>query len=272
MLKFNENSEILKQLLNERPTAVLLLVTIATNMTRNPETGKMEALIKGASSYGVTDRIYRTDIERLTRDKQATTRKTNRGLVFTLEEYDIFNFFENGKTSRETSNRRATDNQQVQNKKIEENIKKGNTKENSDCIILEYNNIKYNIPPRVYGKIKGDIILSPDILWEVTKHFKVHYKYVLSKFEAILESLENGDKYKVISMRGTLSNWIRMAIDRGQAEVITDAIEWDIEANMHDPARIEKNKIIKQKIEEEERSGKPYIDLSRFLPKSGQQN
>lgn len=240
-IKYNTDTRTDEWIIKERPTAFLLLILIArrakrtlNHIDKSLEIG--EAKIGDYESYGATEQIYRSDKEFLISNGLITTKTTNKGTIAKLISSDIFD---------------------IQEEKITDKLSKINGQ-------LTTNNIEHK---NINNKKKDTRIIKKELtvleLWEVAKHFKVHFDYVKSKYEAILDSIENGDKYKVVSLRGTLSNWVRMGIERGNTEKL-DGLEWEIEMDDHEPSRVEKREKAKLKIKEDEKNGKPIFDFTKF--------
>lgn len=96
-IKFNRNSSKYFRMLEERPTAFLLLSLIANRARRTNEKDLMidleigEALIGDFFAYGVTRAVYRTDKEYLIKNGFIlTTKADRRGTIVKLIDSDIF--------------------------------------------------------------------------------------------------------------------------------------------------------------------------------------
>ena len=96
-IKLVRNSSKYFRILEERPTAFLLLSLIANRARRTNEKDLMidleigEALIGDFFAYGVTRAVYRTDKEYLIRNGFIlTTRANRRGTIVKLIDSDIF--------------------------------------------------------------------------------------------------------------------------------------------------------------------------------------
>lgn len=112
-IKFNRNSSKYFRILEERPTAFLLLSLIANRARRTNEKDLMvdleigEALIGDFFAYGVTRAVYRTDKEYLTRNGFIlTTRADRRGTIVKLIDSDIFDINPTIYPNESTTNKR----------------------------------------------------------------------------------------------------------------------------------------------------------------------
>lgn len=105
--------------------------------------------------------------------------------------------------------------------------------------------------------------LTDTELWDISLKLGLFYDDVKEKQDEIFETIENGDKYKVKSIKLTLISWLKMGIKKNQYE-FPDKISREIDAFKHDPSRQEAIREKELQIEEEINNGKPIFDFSKF--------
>lgn len=241
-IQFNRDSDDFEWLLRVRPTAFLLLAVIAKRAKRTTdhpdkrlEVG--EAFIGDFESYGVTRQVYRTDLKFLKFNQLLTIRTTNRGTIVKLIDTNIFNINEEQLTTRNVPNQPSTNHQ------------------------LTTNNNDKNV-----NKEKGERKpLSKEKLWEISKNKKVAYEDVVDIHNQVLRTIEEGGVKgkKILSVNLTTQKWIELDIKKGYIQPL-DEMGIKINAQYHDPVEVAKMERFKLKVMEDEKNGKPYIDLSRF--------
>jgi len=136
-VKFKRNSEKFREIIMIRPTAFVLLATIAERARRTDSTiGGLtagEALVGDYKSYGVSRQNYRSDLKFLEKSKILTIKVTNKGTIAKLIDDSIFdiNIDEgNQQTNHQvtinqpSSNHQVTTNNNVKKDKNDKNVKK----------------------------------------------------------------------------------------------------------------------------------------------------
>lgn len=199
-LKLNR-CELVLEMLHNRPTAYNLLTLIAWRARRKSdrhldELKLNQAYIGDYESYGVTERIYRTDKLFLEKYGFATFKGSNKGTVATLCDNSIFDINVDGiKTTQRTDERRASDEQATTNKN--ERMK----------------------------EIKNMYICEEELL-EIANKFSISLKDTKSTYENMLDWLKSkGRTYN--DHKAGLRNWVRKSITEGTIKVIQPEAELD---------------------------------------------
>lgn len=143
-IKFNRNSERYFKIIEERPTAFLLLSLIANRARRTNERDLSidlkigEALIGDYFAYSATESIYRTDKKYLIKnDFIVTTRTNRRGTIVKLIDSEIFDICPQIIKQKITSNKR------IHNTRGKNFTLRSNTNSNSlKCLISLEKDIK----------------------------------------------------------------------------------------------------------------------------------
>lgn len=105
--------------------------------------------------------------------------------------------------------------------------------------------------------------LTYEELWKIAERHKISIQDVKETHEAVFNSIENGDKYKVVSVYLTVNNWVSLAIKRGTYEPM-DELSFKAHANIHSPEGRKRIEATRLKVEEDEKNGKPIFDFSKF--------
>lgn len=132
-IKAVRNSKNAEQMLERRPTALLLLYMISqrarrTNDSNFDDLELGEAMIGDYLAYGQTEQIYRSDKKFLETFKFITTRATSKGTIAKLVDTSIFDI--NSEPTNEQANTLPTDDQRSTNEQPTTN--KNDKKEKND--------------------------------------------------------------------------------------------------------------------------------------------
>lgn len=211
-------SELVLEMLRDRPTALNLIMLIALRAKRRntldtSSTKIGEALIGDFQSYGVSEQVYRSDKNYLKINGLVTFKPTPKGTIAKLVDSTIIDI------NVDTANGRASENQRTANGQL-------TTKE-------EYKNIR--------NKNKyintGSKNLEKTDFEEIAKILQVKPLDAERAYEAMQDYMKSsGKSYK--DEKAALRNWIRRNIESGKTKQIVTA------ATVTDPllrATIERN-------------------------------
>lgn len=137
-VKFVEHSLEFYVLINQRPTAFVLLALIVDRARKVPLTIKDEievgeALIGDYEEYGATEQTYKTDKHYLKKFGIATFKSTSKGTIAKLVNSSIFDISRNLSTDKSTGEQQATNEQpttkqEVRGKKEEAKLSQASEK------------------------------------------------------------------------------------------------------------------------------------------------
>jgi hypothetical protein len=144
-IKFNRNSEKYFKILEERPTAFLLLSLIANRARRTNEKDLSidleigEALIGDYFAYNVTESVYRTDKKYLIKNGFiVTTRADRRGTIVKLIDSNIFDICPQISNQDPTNNKSIYISEEINNTKDNNFTSGNNTKDISLKVQLSF--------------------------------------------------------------------------------------------------------------------------------------
>ena len=183
-VKLKEDSKEFYILIKKRPTAFALLALIALRSRKEKieiddgiEVG--EAFIGDYKTYGVSERMYRTDKEILKNLGISTFRSTSKGTIAKIVNTSIIDISRKKETNKLTGNRQATDGQPT--------TKQEGKKERSI-----------------------DIYISELELQEIANKYEIPLVKVKSKYEDMIDWMEEVPiRKKGRNYKATLMGWLR---------------------------------------------------------------
>ena len=195
-IKFKRSSEDFKYLIKSRPTAFALLSLIAQRARRtlnhpDPELQMGDALIGDYKSYGVSRRVYRTDLDYLRKYQFVTTQTTNKGTIARIVKTTIFDI----NAEERPTNRPDRGQQEATN--------------NND------KNEKKDIPEEINHLSP----LTDKERYSLALELKVDIPEIRAKEQAVLDP-DNIRKYNLKDTKRTVRKWIKNDITNGRQRTL----------------------------------------------------